>query len=101
MNQDNFTNREIKTMFDSLKETLQEHGKTHADILTAVKTTNGKVADIQGWRERMNGGAIVASSFMGVVIIPIIAWVVYSVLNMDTIVERSLDKALQTYEINP
>lgn len=52
-----YTNRELDTHFDEIKETLDR-------IEVQTTTTNGKVADIQGWRMWMNGGMAVLSAIM-------------------------------------
>lgn len=41
-----YTKRELDMKFDGLHETLEEHGKTHVEILEEVKKTNGKVKKI-------------------------------------------------------
>ncbi len=99
MTEQDFTNREISTMFNNMLEKLDEHANTHSKILNAVNITNGKVADIQAWRERMNGGSIVAVAFLTAIIIPVISWMVYTVSTLDEIIDKSIEKALSVYEI--
>jgi len=41
--EERFSNREITAMFERIEEKLNEHGDTHAQILTQVVYTNGKV----------------------------------------------------------
>ncbi len=94
MNED-FTNREIQAMFQNIDDKLEEHGKTHEKILDAVTKTNGKVADIQAWRERMNGASLVAFAFFSAIIIPIVTWMVYSILHLPDLIRDELS----AYEI--
>lgn len=98
-NEQDFTNREIQSMFGALKSQLEEHGQTHEKILSAVKETNGKVANIQAWRERVNGGSVVAVAFMSAIVIPILVWAVYTLSNLDRTINESIQKALSVYEI--
>ncbi len=100
MTEPDFTNREIKAMFDGIIKTQESHGETHKEILTAVKITNGKVADIQAWRERVNGGSIVLSLFMTTIFIPIVGWMVYTMLHMDDMIARGISDALTEYQEN-
>lgn len=114
-----FTNREINTMFSSIKTQLDEHGKVHTDILgkvgevkteilskvgevhTEAKNTNGKVADINRWREQVNGGAKVAAFFAAVIIFPILGWAIYVLSSIDTKIADSVEDTLSNYEIQP
>jgi hypothetical protein len=89
----NFSNREIKAMFGRIEEMLRSHDDVHNAILSQTTTTNGKVADIQKWRERMSGGIIVCAfvipTFFGV-----IGWMAYQITNFD----KQVQEALSVYE---
>lgn len=100
MNDKPFSNREITSMFQSILEKLDAHTDVHTSILSAVQTTNGKVADIQTWRERMNGGMTVTGIFLTVVIVPILTWAVWSILNIQFSIQETVKKAVDTYEEN-
>lgn len=88
-----YTNREIRERWHDTSNSLQE-------ILGQTTRTNGAVADINKWRERINGGAIVAGFFLTLVIIPILTWAVYVLVNIDATVQSSIVKALSVYDIN-
>lgn len=77
-----FTNREINQMFQTIEHTL-----------------DGKVADIQQWREQVNGGAKVAAFFLAVLVVPILGWAIYVLSHIESIVHQSIDEALSAYEI--
>jgi hypothetical protein len=89
----NFSNREIKAMFGRIEESLRSHDNVHNAILSQTTATNGKVANIQKWRERMNGGIIVAAfvipTFFGV-----LGWMAYQI----TIFDEKIQEALSVYE---
>lgn len=91
-----FTNREITAMFDSIERKLDEHAEVHAQILEQVKATNGKVAEIQRWRERMIGAAWVGGVVVTVIIIPLATWAVLVVNSID----KKIVEALDNYEIS-
>lgn len=87
-----FQNREIKEMFNEVKKDL-------SDIKTQTTKTNGSVADINKWRERVNGGSIVAGVFMTIVVMPILAWAIYVLVNINSVIHQSVDEALSAYDI--
>lgn len=61
--------------------------------------TNGKVGDINRWRERINGGAVVAGVFMTLIVMPILAWAIFVLVNINTTIHHSIDEALSAYNI--
>lgn len=81
---------------ESIKETLVEHTMVHAQILEQTTTTNGKVASIQKWRERTNGG-LVALIFLFPFLLGGLWWV-SSIVLQDTI-EKAVESALTVYEM--
>lgn len=99
MEQD-FTNREIEAMFKGITDVLQAHGKTHEEILGGVKYTNGKLADVQAWRERVNGAFIASAVFMSAVVIPMFGWAIYTMLHIDEMISDGIKDALTVYDIN-
>jgi hypothetical protein len=117
MNDDSmpYQNREIKELFkaaddradafhDKLMERMSVFEGNTTDSLDRIESqtvlTNGKVADINKWRERANGGAMVAGIFMSVIVIPILAWAIYVLVNIHTTIQQSVDAALSVYNIN-
>lgn len=90
-----FTNRELTTMFDSITKKLDDHADVHAQILEQVKTTNGKVAEIQRWRERMVGAMWAGSVLFSLVIFPLIGWAIFEINSLD----EKIANALDNYEI--
>lgn len=88
-----FKNREIKTMFEEVKKDLVE-------IKTQTTKTNGTVADINKWRERVNGGAIATGAFLSVIVMPVLAWAIYVLVNINQTIHQSIDEALSAYSIN-
>lgn len=96
MPEQDFTNREINDKFNNLMSKLDAHTIVHSQILNAVNETNGKVADVQKWRERMNGGSLVASFFFAVLVIPILTWAVYTLAHIETIIDESVTKTVSS-----
>lgn len=87
-----YSNREIREKWHDITNDLQ-------NILTQTTKTNGSVADINKWRERMNGGATVAGIFMSIVVLPILGWALYVLVNLPNTVHEAVDQALSVYDI--
>ena len=60
-NNDEYSNREIDTMFGELQSDVKE-------ILAQVRRTNGRVSSLENWRWFITGGVAVIS----IIIVPII-----------------------------
>ncbi len=86
-----YTNRELRDKWHELANSQQ-------NILAQTTKTNGTVADINRWRERINGGALVAGVFMTFVVVPILGWSLYVLVNIDTTVHQAVDQALSAYK---
>lgn len=111
-----YANREIKELFnaqeersnafhDKLMERMSVFESNTTDSLDRIEAqtilTNGKVADLNKWRERVNGGAIATGAFMSVIVIPVLAWAILTLNTIDKTIHRSVDEALSAYEITP
>ncbi|HVW99377.1 MAG TPA: hypothetical protein VHA52_02910 [Candidatus Babeliaceae bacterium] len=90
--EEQFTNREIREMFQDVHLGLGR-------IETQTKLTNGSVANINRWRERVNGAFIASSAFMTMVVLPILGWALYTILQVPITVHQAVDNALQAYDI--
>jgi len=87
-----FTNREIREMFEDVNQKLDR-------IETQTTKTNGSVADLNRWRERANGAFWASGVFMATVILPILGWALYTILQVPHTVHQSIDEALSAYNI--
>lgn len=87
-----YTNREIREKWHDIANDL-------GAILTQTTKTNGSIAEINRWRERVNGGAMVASIFMGAIVMPILAWSIYTLVHINGIINSAVHDALQAYNI--
>lgn len=87
-----YSNREIREKWHDIVNRLQ-------NIELQTTKTNGSIADINKWRERMNGGAVVAGVFMTTVVVPILAWSLYTLINIDKSVHSAVNEALSAYNI--
>lgn len=87
-----YTNREQREWRHDTANSLQR-------IEFQTIKTNGSVADINRWRERMNGGAAVAGVFMTFIVIPILAWAIFVLVHITDTIHNSVQEALQAYDI--
>ena len=78
----------------NLDNKLDEHAEVHEQILAQTTATNGKVASIQKWRERMNG-AVLVIVFLLPTLIGLMSWMAYEITNFDDYVQQ----ALKQYEV--
>ena len=92
MPEEPYKNRELDERFGGLDEKLDL-------ILRQTTKTNGSVANINRWRERVNGGSMVAGVFMTIVVVPILSWAIYVLVNITSVIHQSVDEALSAYEI--
>ena len=105
-----YTDREIEAHMSEIKSMFKEHAlddhKSFGDIKEAiegltveVKKTNGSVIEINRWRERMNGGALVAGFFTTIIVVPVLTWAIYVLVNIQDTIHKSVNEALSAYEL--
>lgn len=88
-----YTNRELREKWNDMASDLSE-------IKVQTIKTNGAIAEVNRWRERINGGALVAGMFMTFIVMPILAWAIIALVNLPTNVQDSVNKALSAYKIS-
>ena len=105
-----YKNREIDAHMGEIKSMFKEHAlddhKNFGDIKDAineltveVKKTNGSVIEINRWRERATGMGIASGVFMTIIVMPILAWAVYVLVNIQDTIHKSVDASLSAYEV--
>jgi hypothetical protein len=60
-----------------INEKFNENERSHKMILEQTTKTNGSVANIKEWKNRITGGLAVSNIF----IVPVLLWLVYEHLN--------------------
>lgn len=96
MEEKDYSNREIDAMFTALQNSLDRiENKILPEIIGHVKTTNGKVASIQRFKERTIGGVIVIS----IVVLPLLSWGLYQIANLDERIRTGISIELEKYEV--
>lgn len=86
------TNREIMYEINDIQKKVEDiNTKSLPEIKGMVKYTNGSVAEVIKWKERMTGGAYVVL----IVVVPIMSWALYKLANLDHTIDDSIKKTLQ------
>lgn len=88
MNEEPYKNRELNEMFADLKE-----GQNR--IETQVKITNGRVTSLEKFKYYWYG----VTSVLTAIVIPILAWALYTLVNINQNIHSAIDEALSAYEI--
>ena len=101
--QKTYTDREINTFMEEIKDSLKamtnENIISHTKLDENQKLTNGKVADINKWRERMTGAAWAIGVAFTVLVIPLLTWAFISISNIPDDIERGINSTLSSYNI--
>ena len=92
------SNDVLKNMIDNLSEKLDDHAKVHETILASIKELQAELRESNGWKNKFMG----ALGVIFVVVIPIMGWALYEIVNLDTRIQEQLTEALKTnFEITP
>lgn len=92
MDEKPYLNREIDEFMRDMRESNQR-------IETGVSYTNGKVGEINIWRERVNGALLASGAFMTLIVMPILGWAIYVLVNIDSSINASVQQSLSAYNI--
>ncbi len=92
------SNDVLKNMIDNLSDNLDDHAKVHETILTSIKELQAELRESNGWKNKFMG----ALGVIFVVVVPIMGWALYEIVNLDTRIQEQLTEALEThFEITP
>ena len=92
------SNDVLKNMIDNLSEKLDDHAKVHETILASIKELQAERLESNGWKNKCMG----ALGVIFVVVIPIMGWALYEIVNLDTRIQEQLTEALETnFDITP
>jgi len=84
-----YTNREIKEKWDDIANSLSR-------IEVQTTTTNGRINALEKWKYMGMGATMILTTM----ILPILVWSLSILVNMETRIQDSVDKALAAYDIN-
>lgn len=88
MPEEPFKNREILEMVTDVRGSLQR-----IEVQTSV--TNGRVSKLENWRWFITGGMTIIT----VVVIPILAWALWVLINIPSQIHAGVNEALSAYDI--
>lgn len=83
-----YMNRELDEMFGDIKGSMSR-------IETQTIRTNGRVTVIERWQYSFMGGIAVLT----IIVVPLLAWALYVLSNIQETVHKSVDEALSAYDI--
>jgi hypothetical protein len=90
-----YSNREVDSFLNRQEEAHKLFAVTLSRIEIQTKETNGKVAEIQRWRERMTGAGYITL----LVVLPLMSWALYQVTQINDKVRVGVREALSSYEV--
>lgn len=85
--------------FSRMDERFDEQNVVLSRIEDQTKKTNGSIAAINRWRERLNGGMYVAGVFIVMIVLPILTFALITLINIDSKVSQAVQSALSGYNI--
>lgn len=88
MPEQDFTNREISAMFDVIKE-----GNDRIEHQTTMH--NGRMTKIERWQAYITG----AFSILTLIVVPILGWALYTIVQLPNTMQHTIQKALSVYEV--
>lgn len=88
MPEEPYKNREIREMMDDVRNSLQR-------IEIQTTTTNGRVSQLERWKYIGMG----ATGVLTVVVVPILGWALWVLVNIQGQVQLAVDSALAAYNI--
>lgn len=85
-------------MIDNLSDKLDDHAKVHETILLSIKELQSELRESNGWKNKFMG----ALGVIFIVVVPIMSWALYQIVNLDERIKQELTEALETnFEITP
>lgn len=85
-----YSNREIDEKWQDIANSLSR-------IEIQTTTTNGRVKTLEKWMYLVMGGTGVLS----LIVIPILSWALFTLVNIDSKVHAAVDEALSAYQVSP
>lgn len=96
---DLYTKRELDNEFLHIKGSLDRIETSVGEVDTKVSITNGKVADIQTWRQRLIGASWVGGFLITIVIVPLLTWAFVTVSRIGDQIKQGIQEELSVYNI--
>lgn len=87
------TNGELMHFINDIGKDMKDIKEIHLpEIKSNQRITNGTVADVKAWRERMIGAGYVAIAFMTIVVVPLLGWGLYQIAHFDDKIKEALSQ---------
>lgn len=110
MTEKNYAKREIDNFMEQMKSSLLEFRKDvemrdtaqraeiqsgFGAITTRQDTQNGRISKLERWQYTMMG----ALSILTVIVVPILGWALYILVNIQTQVNEAVATAISSYDV--
>lgn len=94
-----YNKREIDTLHSNILERMGQHNEATIKELKEIKvqTTlhNGRMKSLERWQAYMTGGMTVLT----LIVVPILAWALWVLVNIQGQVHSAVDDALSAYNV--
>ena len=92
------SNDVLKNMIDNLSEKLDDHARVHENILKKLDSMQADLRESNGWKNKFMG----ALGVIFVVVVPIMGWALYEIVNLDERIKTQLTEALESnFDVTP
>lgn len=97
---DNYSKRELDSFMKAQGETHTEIVGQLNKILEQTTAHNGRMTKLELWKATASGAYWASTAFMAVIIMPILTWAVWTLVNLPEAIRNSVDEAITSYEVN-
>lgn len=94
------TNQDLMHFITDIRDDLRDiKEKDLPEINSRVKVTNGSVADIRSWKERITGAGWALGLTITFIVIPLLTWAFISVSKIPDKIHEQIKEALSAYNL--
>lgn len=99
MTEQPYSKRELDYFFENIAAQIKEGNSNMEKYLVRIEAqtikTNGRVNNLEWWKQWITGGAGVVT----LVVVPLFGYMLYRVANIPETVQVGIDQALAKYEV--
>lgn len=94
------TNQDLMHFITDIRDDIKDiKEKDLPEINGRVKVTNGSVADIRAWKERITGAGWALALTVTFIVIPLLTWAFISISKIPDNIHKQIQDALSSYNI--
>ena len=95
----NYSKRELDSFIDHIKSSLKRQDEVLGEIRDQTTKTNGRVSGLESKRDFFLGALSVLTGVMTVIVIPLLTWGLYRIVNIDETIDTSVKEAIIEVQI--